>query len=80
MTKKDFIGKIRKDFKTIREYTHESVTYVFVNGMFFEFDRVKLKFRDDNETLFIFNHEKSRIVCSIGYDLIKSIGTFNRNF
>lgn len=68
--KKYFIKEIRELNKVFRRgYTGKSCG-VFINGVFFFFDRIKLNFDDDMKELFIYDRSK-RIVASVPYEEVK---------
>jgi hypothetical protein len=68
--KKDFIKKIR-EFNEVFRRSNEGAAYgAYINGIFFFFDRTKLKFDDDMEELFIYDRSK-RIVACIPYAEVK---------
>lgn len=71
MTKKDFIEKIRECNKSFRMVNNEKCSSVFINGVLFFYDSVKLCFDDDVHTLFIFDRNKRKIVASIFYQMIQ---------
>ncbi len=68
--KKYFIKKIRELNKVFRTGYHGASYGVFINGIFFFFDRIKLEFDDDMKELFIYDRSK-RIVASIPYAEVK---------
>jgi hypothetical protein len=68
--RKYFIGEIKEYNKVFRR-GYDGVSYgVFINGIFFFLDRIKLNFDDDMEELFIYDRSK-RIVASIPYEEVK---------
>lgn len=68
--KKYFIKKIREFNKVFRAGHHGASCGVFINGIFFFFDRIKLNFDDDMKELFIYDRSK-RIAASIPYEEVK---------
>ena len=70
MTKKDFIEEIREHNKSFRMVNNEKCSSVFINGVVFFYDSVKLCFDDDAYTLFIFDRNKEKIMASIFYQMI----------
>lgn len=68
--KKDFIGEIKEYNKVFRRGYDDVAHGVFINGIFFFFDRIKLNFDDDMKELFIYDRNK-RIVASIPYEEVK---------
>lgn len=72
MTKKEFIEKIRKCNKSFRVAINEKKCGgVFINGIYFFYDSVKLCFDDDLHQLFIYDRNKGKIMASIFYQLIQ---------
>lgn len=72
MTKKDFIEKIRKTNKSFRMTANEKkCESVFINGVCFFYDSVKLCFDDDIQELFIYDRNRRKIMASIFYQMIQ---------
>lgn len=70
MTKKDFIGKIRKCNKSFRTAYNGKCPNIFINGVCFFYDSVKLCFDDDAHALFIFDRNKRKIMATIFYQML----------
>lgn len=68
--KKYLIKEIREINKVFRSGCNGVAYGVFINGIFFFFDRIKLNFDDDMKELFIYDRSK-RIVASIPYAEVK---------
>lgn len=72
MTKKDFIEKIRKTNKCFRMAVNEKKCgSVFINGVCFFYDSVKLCFDDDIQVLFIYDRNRRKIMASVFYNMIQ---------
>lgn len=72
MTKKEFIEKIRKCNKSFRATLNEKKCRgVFINGIYFFYDSVKLCFDDDLHQLFIYDRNGRKIMASIFYQMIQ---------
>lgn len=72
MTKKEFIEKIKKGNKRFRVTLNEKQCRgVYINGVYFFYDSVKLCFDDDLHQLFIFDRNKRKIIASIFYNMIQ---------
>ena len=61
--KKVFIKEIRELNKVFRQGYGGKSCGVFINGIYFFFDRTKLKFDDDMEELFIYDRSKIIVAC-----------------
>lgn len=70
MTKKDFIKKIRDYNKWVRT-PEGKVNGIFINGIFFFFDSVKLDFDDEMNELFIYDRSRKKIMASINYQAVR---------
>lgn len=72
MTKKEFIEKIRKCNKNFRTTLNEKKCGgVFINGIYFFYDSVKLCFDDNSRQLYIYDRNKRKIMASIFYQMIR---------
>ena len=71
MTKKDFIEEIRECNKSFRIVNNEKkCSSVFINGVCFFYDSVKLCFDDDAQALFIYDRNRRKIMASIFYQMM----------
>lgn len=68
--KKQFIKEIRELNKVFRTDCGGKSCGVFINGIFFFFDRTKIKFDDDMEELFIYDRNKKIVAC-LSYEEVK---------
>ena len=72
MTKKEFIEKIKKCNKSFRVTLNEKKCEgVFINGIYFFYDSVKLCFDDDLQELFIYDRNRRKIMAGIFYQMIQ---------
>ena len=72
MTKKEFIEKIRKCNKSFRATLNEKKCGgVFINGIYFFYDSVKLCFDDNLHQLSIYDRNGRKIMASIFYQIIQ---------
>ena len=71
MTKKDFIEEIRECNMSFRIVNNEKkCSSVFINGVCFFYDSVKLCFDDDAQALFIYDRNRGKIMASIFYQMM----------
>lgn len=71
MTKKDFIEEIREHNKSFRMVNNRKCSSIFINGVLFFYDSVKLCFDDDAHALLIFDRNTRKIMASIFYPMIQ---------
>lgn len=71
MTKKDFIEKMRECNKRFRMVNNEKCSSIFINGVCFFYDSVKLYFDDNAHVLFIYDRNRREIMASIFYRMIQ---------
>lgn len=71
MTKKDFIEEIREDNKSFRMVNSRKCRCIFINGVCFFYDSVKLHFDDNAHVLFIYDRNRREIMASIFYQMIQ---------
>lgn len=71
MTKKDFIEEIRESNKSFRMVNSGKCGSIFINGVCFFYDSVKLYFDDNAHVLFIYDRNRRKIMASIFYQMIQ---------
>lgn len=71
MTKKDFIEEIREHNKSFRMVNSRKCGSIFINGVCFFYDSVKLYFDDNAHVLFIYDRNRREIMASIFYQMIQ---------
>lgn len=71
MKRTDFIKKIRECNKAFRGHREGKCPGIFINGIFFFYDSVKLCFDDDLGELFIYDRSKNNIIANVFYSGVK---------
>ena len=71
MTKKDFIEKIRKVNNVYRKMFNDKCRSILINGVYFFYDSVKLRFDDDSKTLYIYDRNRHKIMSIIYYHTLR---------
>jgi len=77
--KKDFIEKIRKCNKDFRIAYNMKCGGVFINGVYFFYNSVKLRFFEFRKELFIYERKNDKIVAIIPYQTLE-IGLDDWNY
>lgn len=71
MIKKDFIKKIRELNKKYRRVIGNKCDGVYINSIYFCYERIRLRFDDDDGELYIFARNQNKIIACVSYtDLI----------
>ena len=71
MIKKDFIKEIRELNKTYRRVTGDKCDGTYINSIYFCYERIRLRFDDDDCELYIFARNQNKIIACVSYtDLI----------
>lgn len=68
MTKKDFIKEIRELNKAYRRVIGGKCDGVYINSIYFCYERIRLRFDDDNYELFIFARNLNKIMACVSYN------------
>lgn len=67
MVKKDFIKEIRKFNKACRKVIGNKCGGIYINSIYFCYENIRLRFDDDNDELFIFVRNRSKIMACVSY-------------
>lgn len=71
MTKKDIIEKIRKCNKNYRRLTNDNCESIFMNGVLFFYDSIKMCFDDASQALYIYDRNRQKIMAMLYYQTIR---------